>query len=39
VEGFFDEVVEAAPVAALGETLRFSLAERLDRRTGRVAAA
>ena len=39
VEGFFDEVVAAAPVAALGEALRCSLAERLDRRTDRAQAA
>ena len=39
VEGFFNEVVAAAPMPQLGEILRLSLAERLDRRVDHDVAA
>ncbi|MEE2767783.1 MAG: Fe-S cluster assembly protein SufD [Actinomycetota bacterium] len=39
VEGFFNEVVAAAPMPQLGEILRLSLAERLDRRVDHEVAA
>jgi hypothetical protein len=34
LEGFFQDVAEAAPVPAVAEILKDALAERLDRRTG-----
>ncbi|HBA94328.1 MAG TPA: hypothetical protein DCZ35_00635 [Acidimicrobiaceae bacterium] len=34
LEGFFQDVVDAAPVPAVAEILQEALAERLDRRTG-----